>query len=370
MLTLREFKLRFLLLAMVIGGPGCVQDGPPKRTTVGPPAVRPAEHTGESMVFIGEEPAALAHRPTRASELQLRSTYEPGPTTVRYLPGRDYLIDPLLGTLRRAPGSRIPDFRTNILFGVDDFDHSKYPGFGNGGFFAFADYTFQRDAPWPHQTTTEQQRQSLQKTFRKLASKQPLKLVAYGDSITAGGDASRPGLIFWQRWADRLREGGAAVEAINGATGGDSTVQGLQRLQAKVLDHHPDLVLIAFGMNDHNRGGVPVPQFKTNLQEIIRRIRTGSGAEVILLSAFPPNPRWHYGQGRMAEYAQATLAVAEETGVAYADVYHNWQILAARKKCEDLLANNINHPNDFGHWIYYQVLDSMFQKLREGTPDR
>ena len=28
--------------------------------------------------------------------------------------------------------------------------------------------------------------------------------MAYGDSITAGGDATEPGLIFWERWADAL----------------------------------------------------------------------------------------------------------------------------------------------------------------------
>jgi hypothetical protein len=32
---------------------------------------------------------------------------------------------------------------------------------------------------------------------------------------------------------------------------------------------------------------------------------------------------------------------------------------AARKKAEDLLGNNINHPNGFGHWIYYRVLSAI-----------
>jgi hypothetical protein len=58
----------------------------------------------------------------------------------------------------------------------------------------------------------------------------------------------------------------------------------------------------------------------------------------------------------MADYAAATAGAAKEAGCAYADVFDNWQSVAARKKPEDLLGNNINHPNDFGHWIYYQVL--------------
>jgi hypothetical protein len=40
-------------------------------------------------------------------------------------------------------------------------------------------------------------------------------------------------------------------------------------------------------------------------------------------------------------------------------VFSNWQTMMARKKPEDILANNINHPNDFGHWIYYRVFDAL-----------
>lgn len=360
----------WLLVVLAAALSGCLKTTSTRGSAALPTRPVTAEHHGESLIFIGEQPASLAYRPSRPADLRLRSTYEPGPGTVEYQPGRDYLVDPALGTLRRTPNSRIPDFRTNMLFGIDDFDHSKFPGFGNQAFFAYADYTFARVTPWPSQPITAAQRGALSQTLKKLATGQPIKLVAYGDSITAGGDASRPAWIYWQRWADSLAGKGAKIEAINGATGGDSTVQGLQRLQTKVLDQRPDLVLIAFGMNDHNRGGVPVPQFKTNLHEMIRRIRSNNGAEIILLSTFPPNPRWHYGQGRMPEYAAATEAVAEESGVAFADVFHSWQTLADRKKCEDLLANNINHPNDFGHWIYFQVLNHLMEELQKPTPAR
>ncbi len=185
--------------------------------------------------------------------------------------------------------------------------------------------------------------------------------MAFGDSITAGGDASRPELIFWRRWADALQRKypRAQITATNGATGGDSTIQGLQRLREKVLDQKPDLVLVGFGMNDHNVNGVPVPQFERNLKEMITRIRAEASAEVLLFSAFPPNPKWKFGSHRMSEYAAATARVAQEEACAYADVFTNWQTIASRKKPEDLLGNNINHPNDFGHWIYFRVFEQI-----------
>jgi acyl-CoA thioesterase-1 len=313
---------------------------------------------GESLVFIGEEPASLAHSPLPGQSLKVRSTYLQEPATVQYVEGRDYLIDYATGTLRRTSVSRLPDFSKNILFGQQQFDHSKFPGFGNGGYFVFVDYSFAPSARWPVQAP---QTQFLQSTQAKLEAGKTLKIVAFGDSITAGGDATKPELIFWRRWADHLQHkySRADIVAVNGATGGDSTAQGLLRLQAKVIDEKPDVVLIGFGMNDHNVGGVPIPQFEQNLKAMIGRIRSETAAEIILFSAFPPNPKWEFGSHRMAEYADATGRVALGTSCAYADIFHNWEALALRKKPEDLLGNNINHPNDFGHWMYFRVLKNL-----------
>lgn len=339
---------RWLLVAGILAIPGCAHTA---RDSL-------RQHAGESVVLIGEQPAALCWTPVIADSVVVRSTYQVGPGTVVYVSERDYQLDAEGGTLRRVTGSRIPDFRTNSLYGQEDFDHSKFPGFGNTGFFAFVDYTSPSINRWPVQ---ESQVALLPRSATKLKAGGEFRLVAYGDSITAGGDATRPELIFWNRWADSLRARypAASITAINGATGGDSTVQGLQRLQSKVLDVRPDLVLIGFGMNDHNRGGVPVPQFETNLREMIARIRTTTGAEVLLFSAFPPNPKWKFGSHHMEDYAAATERVARETGSAYADVFANWQTVAARKKPEDLLGNDINHPNDFGHGIYFEVLKAV-----------
>ena len=332
-----------------LGGLGCATSPAPSSLT---------RQTGESLIFDGETPSPLAFPPAPASPVVLRSTYRPGPATIVYEEGRDYRLDRAAGTISRLPGSRLPDFRTNVLHGQAQFDHTKFPGYGNRPFFAYADYTPAAPVRWPQQAPPTAH---LGKTRAKLAAGGPFTLVAFGDSITHGGEASAPELIYWQRWAADLRTKypRTRIEAINGATGGDTTTRGLQRLQAKVLDARPDLVLVAFGMNDHNRRGVPLPDFERQLHELVARIRAGTTAEVVLLSTFPPNPRWVHGSQRMADYAAATARVATATGCAYADVFGNWQTLAARKRPEDLLANNINHPNDYGHWIYYAVLSAL-----------
>jgi lysophospholipase L1-like esterase len=313
---------------------------------------------GESVVFIGDEPAALAHPPLRDQSIRGRNTYLQEQGTIEFVEGRDFIVDYAAATLRRTPDSRLPDFRKNMLYAQEQFDHSKYPGFGNSGYFAFVDYAFVSTRTWPEQAS---QANLLSSTRARLQAGEPVKIVAFGDSITAGGDASNPKLIFWQRWADGLQHKypRARITALNGATGGDTTIQGLQRLQAKVLQEKPDLVLLGFGMNDHNIGSVPIPQFEQNLKTIIARIRAETSAELILFSTFPPNPKWKFGSHHMADYAAATQRAAAETSCAYADVFKNWEIIASRKKPEDLLGNNINHPNDFGHWIYVRVFEEL-----------
>ena len=337
-----------MLLAALLGLAACATAPDTRLTAI----------AGESLVFVGEEPSPLAFPPSAGAPLRLRSTYLPGAATITYEEGRDYRVDYVRGTVTRLPGSRLPDFRTNVLFGQEDFDHTKCPGYGNLPFFAYADYAPARPADWPVQPS---QIHLLPATRARLAAGKPLTIVAFGDSITNGGEASAPGLIYWRRWADDLqaRHPGSRISAINAATGGDNTTRGLERLQEKVISQRPDLVLLAFGMNDHNRRGVPVPDYERQLRELIRRIRTGTSAEIIVLSTFPPNPRWKHSSQRMAEYAAATGRAAADTGCAYADVFTNWQALATRKRPEDLLANDINHPNDFGHWIYYRVLSAV-----------
>src|ERR1039457_2064811 len=201
--------------------------------------------TGESVVLVGEAPASLAFAPLLSKPVVVRSTYREGlPQTIHYEPGRDYLLE-ALGQIRRTPGSHIPDFGNNILYGKEDFRHDQFPGFGNGPFFVYVDYAHRQKWELPP-AKFELSAARLPATKQKLRAGEKVKIVAFGDSITAGGNASEPGLIFWERWASALRRkySRASIETTNGATGGDTTAQGLQRLEGKVLQTQPTLVLI------------------------------------------------------------------------------------------------------------------------------
>jgi lysophospholipase L1-like esterase len=314
---------------------------------------------GESLVLVGTEPGYLCFDQLVPGSVVARSTYESGgEDTVVYAEGKDFEVDYEKGTIARTAESRMPDFRTNVLYGKKPFDHNDFPGFGNGGFFVFVDYETRGGFPLFEKTD---QSSRLRQTAEKLEAGGPFRMVAYGDSITAGGDATQLHLRFQRRYANWLgdRFPSARIEVENGATGGDSTVQGLARLEEKVLTRNPDLVLLGFGMNDHNINGVAPAQFEENLVTLVTRIREATGAEVLMYSTFPPNDDWAHGSHRMEQYAAATRRASERTACAYADVYGAWMKLLQRKDPSSLLGNNINHPNDFGHWLYFQTLKSV-----------
>lgn len=308
---------------------------------------------GESLLLAGTTPGRLCFDAVTVTAV--RSTYDPAaPGSVAYEPGKDYVLDPAAGTIARTPDSRIPDFATNVLYGQKNFDHSKFPGYGNLKFFVYVDYTTTKGHPL---TAPSDQSARFTEMTAKLSDGGPFKILTYGDSISAGGEASTRALCFDERYAAWLRTQypAAQISVENGATGGDSTVQGMQRLEEKVLTRAPDLVLIGFGMNDHNVGGVSIELFKENLGKMIDQIRARTGATVMLFSAFPPNPDWKHSSHRMEHYAVATQEVADAKGTGYADVFGVWQRALVRKDLPSLLANNINHPNDYGHGLYFEA---------------
>ncbi|MDQ1256851.1 MAG: hydro protein, partial [Candidatus Hydrogenedentes bacterium] len=347
-MALKVASVLFLLtVSAVAGGVPCAWAG--QRMKI----------VGDSLVLTGEEPGRLCFDGLEPGSVVVRSTYETDrPDAVVYQEGADYIVDCAAGTVARTPESRIPDFRDNILFGQKEFDHNLFPGFGNAAFFVYVDYETRNGRPFAE---PRNQDDLLPRTLDKLRAGGPFKVIAYGDSITAGGDASEEHLRFQNRWVAELAAQfpKAVIELENGATGGDSTIQGLARLDEKVLTRNPDLVLVGFGMNDHNIGCLEPGAFRQNLVTIVQRIREATGAEVILYSAFTPNPDWKFGTHRMAQHAAATRQAAADLSCAYADVFSVWTKVLERKDLSSLLGNNINHPNDFGHALYLEALRAL-----------
>lgn len=96
-----------------------------------------------------------------------------------------------------------------------------------------------------------------------------IKIAALGDSLTAGNTLGKND----RNWTDLLAERTGA-EVRNCGIGGQTSSQGLARMEKDVLSHAPDIVLILFGMNDHvitntnGQSSVSEAVFRSNLTEM------------------------------------------------------------------------------------------------------
>jgi acyl-CoA thioesterase-1 len=105
------------------------------------------------------------------------------------------------------------------------------------------------------------------------------RILAFGDSLTAGYGVA-PTQAFPVQLQARLRADGYDVVVDNGGVSGDTTADGLARLDWSLSDH-PDVALVELGANDMLRGLDP-KQAAANLDAILARLAAAK-VKVLLL---------------------------------------------------------------------------------------
>jgi acyl-CoA thioesterase-1 len=113
---------------------------------------------------------------------------------------------------------------------------------------------------------------------------EPVRIVAFGDSLTAGYLLS-PDDAFPHQLAVGLKARGHAVEIINAGVSGDTTAGGLQRLDWSVPDG-TEAVILELGANDALRG-MPPEEARDNLDAIVTRLKA-RGIEVLIAGMQAP----------------------------------------------------------------------------------
>jgi len=119
----------------------------------------------------------------------------------------------------------------------------------------------------------------------------PLKIVAFGDSLTSGHRLPRREAYPAQLEAD-LRAAGIPATVINRGVSGDTTAGGVRRLEA-ALAEQPQILIVAFGANDGLRG-VPVPQVRANLERIVSTAQARGIAVLLCGMEALPLYGWQY----------------------------------------------------------------------------
>ncbi len=216
--------------------------------------------------------------------------------------------------------------------------------------------------PRPDAAFLNDQRALVAKTREKLEQGKDVTIVAWGDSVTAGGDASRQELRFCEAFAQALRfkYPQARLKLINAGRGGWNSSRSLPLFEDDVLKYKPDLVTMEF-VNDM---GLPEPALRKNWFEAIDRVHA-IGGEAIVVTPHFVLPMWMNFPGLATPETRPNVEnlrkIAGEKKVALADASKRWEHLAIEGIPYRVhLRNGINHPDDFGHNLFVEELMRLF----------
>jgi acyl-CoA thioesterase-1 len=184
------------------------------------------------------------------------------------------------------------------------------------------------------------------------SANQPIRILAFGDSLTAGYGLDDPSAAFPARLEARLKEKGYQVEILQAGVSGDTTTGGRSRLEWSLADE-PDAVIVALGGNDALRAVSPSVT-ADNMEFIVNRIQEEGLPVLIAGMLAPPNLGRDYGD----RFNSIFPMVAEKTGALIYPFF--LEGVAAEP---DLNQDDGIHPNIEGVEIIVAGILPMVEKL-------
>jgi lysophospholipase L1-like esterase len=321
----------------------------------------------EPVTFVGE------HGTPAAASLLMPATrierISDAAGQIVYKPGTDYDLTPD-GQVLRPAGSTMPLITPAQLYPPPESKHA-YPKHVTRDCWMMHDeaglwhrsqprvtYTHHRwDGPTP-----AGQAANLPGTHAKLRQGGPLRVALFGDSISAGYNASShmdlpPHEPDWgTRVVQRLRERYKAdLVYHNESVGGQATPWAVQEI-GRVTRHEPDLAILAWGMNDASGRRDPATYRQLIEQQMDALRQANAEVEFVLVATMLGNPDWLHAAPDLYPAYRDELAKLVSPGVALADVTTFWTWMCSRKKWIDMTGNGVNHPNDFGMRVYADVV--------------
>src|SRR6516225_3526757 len=198
---------------------------------------------------------------------------------------------------------------------------------------------------------------SLPHVAKKLVDGDPVVIIAFGSSSTAGTGASAPEFTYPNRLADQLRRQypTANISVINAGVGGEDAPEMMKRLQTSVIDAHPDLVIWQVGTNAVLRNLDPSDTVNL-VEEGVARIQA-AGSDVVLV-----DPQY---SPRVTEHPESTGRIVgllrRVAALRHVGIFPRFQVMRDWHEKQDLpidsfvIADGL-HMNDWGYACFAQLL--------------
>lgn len=207
-----------------------------------------------------------------------------------------------------------------------------------------------------------------------------ITIVAFGDSVTHGavGDGEiNYETVYWNRLRQKINNvrNYMPVNVINSGIGGITAKASLDRMERDVFSHHPDLVIVCFGLNDVNG---TLEDYISSLETIFAECNKRSIETVFMtpnmlnsyvaedtleeLKEYAAITAEMQNSGRMDNYIASAVRLAEGMNIKVCDCYSKWKELSLSKDVTMLLANRINHPVKEMHELFAESLFEIIMK--------
>ena len=189
------------------------------------------------------------------------------------------------------------------------------------------------------------------------------KIVFFGDSVTRGYGV-QPGESFYDRISGVMKSGiYGDVVTINAGVSGNDTIEAIARAATDVNAHEPDIVVIAFGLNDVQNTSLTPMKFRTNLEELIDGMPEHTTILLATSNTFLGSGEgiWTKLNDSLNLYMKEVVQVARARKIRLIDVHSAWikQIKQDNRHMESLYSDP-THPSATGHRLIYDIyMDSL-----------
>ncbi len=287
----------------------------------------------------------------------------------------DYLVEN--GKIVLTENSRIFAFGPQDLFPENPQPGESFPMPGGNSLFHEGVFFVERQiavtyrckkGQWKGITPVKAEKE-LARSLGLLKEGKPFRMVLFGDSISAAANNTKdlnvppyqPG--FGEMLYDWLQDAYQSdIFYVNTAVGGKETRWAVETAGERVAQYDPDLVILAFGMND---GSKTIEEYVENTRKVIGIVREKKPeCEFLLVATSLPNPILTDPKARFwshqEKHREALSAIIADTqGTALADIGSVHRYMLKRKRFIDMTSNNVNHPNDFFYRVHAQFLAGM-----------
>ena len=165
---------------------------------------------------------------------------------------------------------------------------------------------------------------------------QQIKIMLFGDSLMAGYGLTQSESLA-SELSNRFDKDGITVRLINASVSGNTSSNGLARLDWS-LDDNPDVVVLCLGANDMLRGIDPTLT-KKNLSTMIVKIQE-NGATVVFAGMRSPESM---GEDYQSQFDRLYIDLAQQHGLIFMPFLLEDIALEAK-----YLQHDYKHPNALG----------------------